>query len=99
MNFEVITEPIVVSDLLEIANYYSSINSKLANDFLDEFEKIELIISNIPRGFESKYKNVRTIKLERFPYLVHYVLNENTFEAIILAVTHTSRKPSDFTKR
>lgn len=99
MNYEVVSEPKVALDLIEIFNYYSEINYKLANDFLAEFEKVELIISNIPKGFEVKYKKVRTLKIERFPYLVHYFLEENYSQAIIIAITHSHKNPSDYTLR
>jgi ParE toxin of type II toxin-antitoxin system, parDE len=99
MNFKVISEPIVKSDFLDIIKYYDSINKKYGTQFIERFQKVEQLISQVPFGFAIKYKNVRTIKLKQFPYLVHYFLYETKKQAVIIAITHTSRKPFDFTKR
>lgn len=99
MNFEVISEPIVKFDLIEIVHYYDSINKKYGTQFIEQFEKVEQLISDVPFGFVIKYKNVRTVKLKQFPYLVHYFIYETKKQAVIIAITHTSRKPFDYTKR
>jgi ParE toxin of type II toxin-antitoxin system, parDE len=99
MNFEVISDPTVKLDLIEIVRYYDSVNKKYGTQFLERFQMVEQLISDVPFGFAIKYKNVRTIKLKQFPYLVHYFLYEARKQAVIIAITHTSRKPFDYTKR
>ena len=99
MNFEVISEPVVETDLNDIVKYYDSINPKLTDRFLLQFANTEIRISNLPFGFQIKYKNVRTIQLRKFPFIVHYFLNEPQKQAVIIAVTHSRKKPTDYTLR
>lgn len=99
MNFEVVSEPIVEFDLIEILKYYDSINPKLGDRFILQFQKIEKTISISPFGFEIKYKKIRTIQLYKFPYLVHYFINEVEKKAIIIAITHSYKNPEDYTLR
>lgn len=65
---------------------YYPINPKLAEDFLDRIEEAKQIILNSPKGFEEKYKNVRTVLLKQFPYHVYYTIDGN--KIIILGILH-----------
>ncbi|WP_310558233.1 type II toxin-antitoxin system RelE/ParE family toxin [Flavobacterium sp.] len=46
-----------------------------------------------------KYNEIRCRKIEKFPFLIHYQINENLNIVTVFAVFHTSRNPEIWNKR
>ena len=46
-----------------------------------------------PYLFSIKYNTIRCRKIEKFPFLIHYEINEENKTVTIFAVFHTSRNP------
>jgi hypothetical protein len=51
-----------------------------------------------PYIFAIKYNNIRCMKIEKFPFLVHYVINDDMKLIEIFSVIHTSRSPEIWLK-
>ncbi|WP_310556077.1 type II toxin-antitoxin system RelE/ParE family toxin [Flavobacterium sp.] len=51
-----------------------------------------------PYIFAIKYNNIRCIKIEKFPFLVHYSINDDLKLIEIFSVIHTSRSPEIWLK-
>lgn len=99
MTYKLITRSTFENDLKEIIYYYKCIDINLARRFLKELKKVKLYLIKDPKGFELKYKNVRQIELKKFPYLLHYFINEPDLVVYLIAITHTHKNPSDYTLR
>jgi len=99
MKFEIVNAKKVESDLLDIVEYYKNINPKLAKEFISRMKEASAYILSVPFSFQIKYKNVRTVLLKQFPYHIHYILNEENNQIVILAVIHSYRNPQDYSKR
>jgi len=82
--------PKAESDLEDILAYYESKVQGLANYFLDEVEFIEAILSKNPKAFQFRYKNMRAVPLNRFPYMVYYKIVGDTVFIILIISTHQS---------
>jgi plasmid stabilization system protein ParE len=52
-----------------------------------------------PFIFSVKYNDIRCRKIEKFPFLIHYVIDENIKTITVFAVFHTSRSPEIWKKR
>lgn len=52
-----------------------------------------------PFVFSVKYNDIRCRKIEKFPFLIHYVIDENIKTITVFAVFHTSRSPEIWKKR
>ena len=74
-------------------DYYISTNPELATAFLDQIEIAKKYIVDFPEAFQIKYKNVRTVLLEQFPYHIHYILNDSKKQIVVIAVIHAYRNP------
>lgn len=98
MNYSVLNVPEVESDIRKAFSYYSGINSTLPLQFLDCLQEALQILSNSP-FFELKYKNVRTLKLKQFPYLTHFIIDEERKNVIILAIAIAKENPVNYAKR
>ena len=57
---------------------------------------IEEVLRN-PDAFQKRYKQVKMKFISRFPYGIHYVLNEN--KITVIGIFHTSRSPRNWSKR
>ncbi len=51
-----------------------------------------------PFVFSVKYNDIRCRKIEKFPFLIHYVIDENIKTITVFAVFHTSRSPEIWKK-
>ena len=99
MKFQIVNAKKVQQDILDIVEYYKDINPKLAKEFIGRMKEASVYVLNEPFSFQIKYKNVRTVLLKQFPYHIHYLVNEEKEQIVILAVIHSYRNPQDYSKR
>ncbi len=87
------------NEMLEAARYYEQQQAGLGSDFLDEVEAgIERIAAGSDRfGYYRGSTTVRSVRLERFPYRLLFVLEPE--RAVIVAVMHLHRRPNYWKKR
>ncbi len=97
MNYEVLIRSEAGTDLLDAVVYYEEKLKGLGNEFINYFESALEIISNQPESFPIVYKNVRRALIRRFPFGIHYIIEEK--KVIILAVFHFSRDPKGWKRR
>ncbi len=73
--------------------WYDNIAESVGDNFLSELEKCYLKLSANPLayGFLNKSGIVRFLKLNKFPYVVIYLVVGNTVN--VISVRHTSRRP------
>ncbi|MFZ0598941.1 MAG: type II toxin-antitoxin system RelE/ParE family toxin [Flavobacterium sp.] len=77
----------------EAANYYESRSKGLGKLFYLEFKSYRKTLENIP-FFEEKYNSIRTLPLKKFPYTIHFTVDENKKLVSIQAVTSNYQNPS-----
>lgn len=97
MNYEVLFRTEAEIDLLDAVVYYEEKLKGLGNEFIKYFESVLEIISNQPESFPIVYKNVRRALLRKFPFGVHYIIEEN--KIIVIAIFHFSRDPKNWKSR
>lgn len=80
------------NDARAIAEYYDSQAPLLGDVFLDEFE---VTLRRLPVFWASeiKYSTVRKRHFSRFPYSVHYRVDEDRKMIIVEAVLHDRKEP------
>lgn len=84
-------------DLLEAILWYEDIQAGLGFDFEQSLTAAFTTINNNPLAFEQRYKQIRIYFLDRFPYGIHYLVEGTTI--YIIAIFHTSRKPTNWNSR
>src|SRR6188474_3271965 len=77
----------------EIAEYYESLSNGLGTKFYNEFENYTETLKTFP-FFEEKYNIVRTLPLKKFPYTIHFTVDENKKIVSIQAVTSNFQNPN-----
>ncbi len=99
MSYSFVNSSSVKSDIINAVDYYKKINPKLAKEFLFRIREAKSYISIVPLGFQVKYKEVRTLLLKQFPYHIHYIIDNENQQIIILAIIHAYKNPQDYTLR
>ena len=79
-NFEIIVLKRAELEVNEIAEYYESIAEGLGVKFYNEYKNYAETLKNIP-FFEIKYYVVCKLPLKKFPYSIHFSIDE--FEKIV----------------
>lgn len=73
---------------------YKAISPKLAKQFLSRFKEAVTHIECSLVGFQIKYHEVRTLILKQFPYKIHYFIDNDNKQIVILVVANAYRKPT-----
>jgi len=78
-------------ELKEAYQYYDSQLLGLGARFLTSFEETVELIKKIPFGWRKVSRYTRRINIKNFPYLILYVIDDNT--VIITFICHSHRNP------
>ena len=52
-----------------------------------------------PSGFAVRYKTIRTAIIKKFPYMVHYIVDQQIETISVLAVLCTYRNPESWVEK
>jgi len=88
--YKVVILPHAKQDLRDAKLWYESRVKGLGYRFLNDIKKkIEYIKFN-PLASNIKYDKIHTNVLEIFPFMIHYIVENDTTTITIIAVLHTS---------
>lgn len=86
------------SDVYDSYVWYEKQKEGLGEEFLDTLDTAERAISDNPLTYRIRYKKiVRAFVVDRFPYLVLYVVNGNDID--VISVFNTNQHPRRWKKR
>ena len=84
----------------EATRNYQGVNNKLVRRFLTDFDRLFFNMERLPKMFPLRYDNlVRVSQLKRYPYLVHYIVDDVKQENIIIAFLHEKDDPRKIKNR
>ena len=92
MAFDVNMHTKALDDILNAFEYYNEQQKGLGKRFVREVDKGVLAISKNP-FYQIRYDDIRCFPLSKFPFMIHFVLNEKENMIEIYAVIHTSLNP------
>ena len=75
--------------LKKLIFFYKNLNKNLAIQFNNNLKNEIKIIKKNPFLFQVRYDDFRTLKVDKFPYLIHFEIHESSI--VINAFYHTSR--------
>ncbi|XLS28390.1 type II toxin-antitoxin system RelE/ParE family toxin [Flavobacteriaceae bacterium M23B6Z8] len=91
MNYHLRIKPEAQQDLAQAMDWYEDQKEGLSIEFLATIDKALESIKANPSLFQERYREIRIVFTRRFPYGIHYTLEEDTI--YVHAVLHTHRKP------
>lgn len=83
-----------IIDIKKAVKYYETKSIKVSKFFANQVRKSIYIITKNP-FFEIRYDNIRCLPLKRFPYMIHFSINEKIKLVEIFGVIHTSLNPDN----
>ncbi len=92
MEFKVIVSPRAQKEFYKSIDFYALDSNWAPLNFIVAVEKAYSILIQNPY-YRIRYKNVRAIKLKRFPFLLYFVINEKQQTVKILSCFHSKRNP------
>ncbi len=98
MPFEIVIEPPALQDIQEAIDYYDEQQVGLGEKFESELNKYFTTLLNIP-FFQIRYDKNRCLPLKKFPYMIHYTVDEENEWIVIRAVLNTHRDPGIWKSR
>lgn len=82
-----------LADIRDICSWYNEQKTGLGNRFQQiVLKQIDNLAEN-PQAFAVRYKEIRCMLVKKFPYMVHFYINSETFTVEVLAVISTNRNP------
>lgn len=88
---------VAADEAREARSYYESEKPGLGDEFVDELRACLARIEAHPLAWPITGAPVRRTVINRFPYLVHYVVEED--DVIVLGVFHARRAPVSWRAR
>ncbi len=94
MPYSIVVEPRALADIQQAIDYYDEQQEGLAGKFIDTLEKYFSTIGKNP-FYQIRYNKVRCLPLKKFPFMIHYFIDEKIKTAFIVSVFHTSKKHNE----
>ena len=92
MAYKTIVSPRAQSEIEDAIDYYALYSTETPIHFISILKKAYQTLETNP-FFKVCYKNVRALKLKRFPYSLFYIIDENMGIVRILSCFHNKRNP------
>lgn len=97
MKYELLIKAGAQADITEGFQQYGKISSNLGDDFLQKLDDAFERILSAPEMFAKVYREIRQMKIRRFPFVISYMLDGD--QVVVLAVLHGHRNPSAWKSR
>jgi hypothetical protein len=98
MRFVVVIDPLAIRDIQETINYYDEQSNGLGKRFESVLNSHFSTLKKNPL-LRIRYDKVRCLTLKKFPFMVHFTVDENQKVVTIRAVFHTSLNPLNWDNR
>ena len=82
-----------LNDLREIAIWYNNALKDLGIRFHKQVKSQINSLKNNPHICSIRYSDTRCLLVKKFPFIIHYSINEEHCIVEIFAIFHTSRNP------
>lgn len=99
MNYRLIIDPAARQDIMESIRWYNKQKPGLGLRFYNKLKQAMARIKKSPELFQIRYKSLRMVPVEKFPFMILYQVNEPKCEIAVVAVLHTSRNPRIWKER
>ena len=92
-NLAVTFSPFALDDIEQAMGYYNQLQPGLSKRFTQQLQQSLTAIKRNPFFASVRYDNIRCAQVKKFPYLVHYHIDEKQGVVTILAVYSTYKEP------
>lgn len=95
--FKIIILDDAVIDFTKAFEYYKEINPKIAKKF---FQNTNLALNDLKKNpfYQLRYDEFRMKVVKKFPYIIHYVIYENTNTVAVFGIRNSYQNPESYPK-
>lgn len=97
--YKVKIEPEALTDIQEITDWYNEQQTGLGKRFQNTTVKQINSLNKNPQVYAIRYKEIRCVLVKKFPYMVHFYIDDKNNTVEVLAVISTSRNPKIWTEK
>ena len=90
-NIKIFTE--ALADIQEITNWYNEQQVSLGKRFQTNAIKQINSLAKDPHIYSVRYNKIRCMVIKKFPYMVHFYIDEENSTVEVLAIISTGRHP------
>ena len=91
--YKVIYSAHALTDLEDAVEYYNGQQKGLGKRFAAQVQLALASIKKNPHFASFRYEDVRCAQVPKFPYLVHYTIDEDSRTVLIAAIYSTHQQP------
>jgi plasmid stabilization system protein ParE len=91
--YKVKIEPEALTDIQEITDWYNEAQTGLGSRFQNTAIKQINSLNKNPQIYAIRYKEIRCVDIKKFPYMIHFFINDENNTVEVLAVISTDRNP------
>ena len=92
MSFVVVVEKRAQSDIQQSIDYYDKQQIGLGEKFWAAVKKHVATLSTNP-FFQIRYGEIRCLPIRKFPFMIHFLVDEKSKIVYVISVFHTSQNP------
>lgn len=92
MVYKIIVSPRAQKEIENAIDYYALYSADAPVNFIAGLKEAYATLEINP-FYRVRYKNVRALKLKRFPHSIYFVINENQNTISVLSCFHNKRNP------
>lgn len=81
-------------DIKEAKKWYRSQKKGLEKRFAGDIKTTIFRVRELPFVHAVRYKSIRIAHLDKFPYSIHFYIDESDQKIIIIAILHNRRNPA-----
>jgi toxin ParE1/3/4 len=93
MAFKIIISPLAQKEVENAIDYYALYSTDAPKHFIEALKECYNSLSVNP-FYRLRYKNVRALKLNKFPHSLYFVIDEEKQLVRILSCFHNKRNPN-----
>lgn len=93
MAYKIIVSPRVQKEIENAIDYYALYSADSPAKFISAIRETYSILGTNP-FFRVRYKNIRAIKIKKFPYSLYFIINEDKNTVRVLSCFHNKRNPN-----
>lgn len=98
MAYTIDIDPMAIRDVQQAIDYYEEQQTGLGIKFENALNKQLITLEKNP-FFRIRYENIHCLPLNKFPYMVHFTVDEKRKVVTVRAVFHTSLNPNKWKER
>lgn len=88
-----------LKDLREASDWYNKRVPNLGTRFQKAVKQQINKLKNNAHNYSVRYKNAHCMPINKFPFMVHFAIDETKCIVIVFAILHTSRSPDIWEER